>query len=43
MNVEVLADGEALAARAVEVILDASSRAIEERGRFVWALSLIHI
>lgn len=39
MNVEVLADGEALAARAVEVILDASSRAIEERGRFVWAVS----
>lgn len=39
MNVEVLADGEALAARAVEVVIAASAEAIEHRGVFVWAVS----
>ncbi len=39
MNVEVLADGEALAERAVEFIVDAAARAIDERGQFVWAVS----
>lgn len=39
MNVEVLADGEALAERAVEVLVDTAARAIDERGRFVWAVS----
>lgn len=39
MNVEVLADGEALARRAVDVLVEASIRAIEERGVFVWAVS----
>ncbi len=39
MNVEVLADGEALAERAVEFLVDAAARAIDERGQFVWAVS----
>lgn len=39
MNVEVLADGEGLAHRAVSFLVDASRRAIEERGQFVWAVS----
>jgi len=39
VNVEVLADGEALALRAVEFIVDAAARAIDERGQFVWAVS----
>lgn len=39
MIVEVLADGEALASRSVEVILEAGASAIEERGKFVWAIS----
>ena len=39
MNVEVLVDSEALAARAVEVVVAASARAIEARGVFVWAVS----
>ena len=39
MIVEVLADGEALARRAVDVLVEASVRAIEERGVFVWAVS----
>ncbi len=39
MNVEVLADGEALARRAVDLLVDASARAIDERGVFVWAVS----
>lgn len=37
--VEVLVDGEALARRAVDVLVEASVRAIEERGVFVWAVS----
>lgn len=39
VNVEVLPDSEALAERAVAVIVDAAARAIEERGVFVWAVS----
>lgn len=39
MNVEVLVDSEALAERAVELIIDAAARAIDERGQFVWAVS----
>jgi 6-phosphogluconolactonase len=39
VNVEVVADGEALAERAVEVVLAASARAIDERGTFAWAVS----
>jgi len=39
MNVEVLADGEALAGRAVELIVEAAARAIDERGQFAWAVS----
>ena len=39
MIVEVLADGEALAARSVEVILEAATNAMDERGKFVWAIS----
>lgn len=39
MNVEVLADSEALAERAVEVVVQVGSRAIDERGMFVWAVS----
>lgn len=39
MNVEVLADGEALAERAVEVVIRAAAAAIDERGLFVWAIS----
>lgn len=39
MNVEVLADSEALAVRAVELIVAASAEAIEHRGVFVWAVS----
>lgn len=39
MNVEILADGEALAERAVEVLLAAAAVAIDERGLFVWAVS----
>ena len=39
MFVEVLADKQALAERAVDVIIDAAARAIDERGRFVWAVS----
>ena len=39
MNVEVVADPEALAERAVEVVVQVGSRAIDERGMFVWAVS----
>jgi len=39
MNVEVLADSEALAERAVAHLVRAAAAAIEERGRFVWAVS----
>jgi len=39
MNVEVLADSEALAQRAVEHLVAAAAAAIDERGRFVWAVS----
>ncbi len=39
MNVEVLPDGEALARRAVDVVVATSVSAIEERGVFVWAVS----
>lgn len=39
MNVEVLADSEALADRAVELLVAAATAAIEERGLFVWAVS----
>lgn len=39
MDVEVLVDGEALAERAVEHLVRAAAGAIEERGRFVWAVS----
>jgi len=39
MNVEVVADAEALAERAVEVVVAASIRAIDERGTFAWAVS----
>lgn len=39
MNLEVLPDGEALAERAVEVIVKAAALAIDERGIFVWAVS----
>lgn len=39
MNVEVLADGEALAQRAVEHLERAATQAIDERGQFVWAVS----
>ena len=39
MIVEVLADGEALASRSVEVIVEAAASAIDERGKFVWAIS----
>lgn len=39
MNVEVLSDSEALALRAVDVVVAASVLAIDERGVFVWAVS----
>lgn len=39
MNIEVLPDGEALAQRAVEVVVAAAATAIDERGVFVWAVS----
>jgi len=39
MNVEVVADAEALAQRAVEHIVVAAAQAIDERGQFVWAVS----
>ncbi len=39
VNVEVLAHGEALAVRSVEVILEAAAQSIDERGVFVWAIS----
>lgn len=39
MNIEVLVDGEALAERAVEVVVAAAAVAIDERGLFVWAVS----
>lgn len=39
MNVEVLADSEALAKGAVDVIVRSAATAIEERGVFVWAVS----
>lgn len=39
MNIEVVADAETLADRAVEVIVRAAMQAIEERGLFVWAVS----
>ena len=39
MNVEVLVDGEALAERAVELLVASAARAIDERGQFVWAVS----
>jgi 6-phosphogluconolactonase len=39
MNVEVLANPEALAERAVEIVVQVGSRAIDERGLFVWAVS----
>ena len=36
---EVLVDGEALAERAVELLVASAARAIDERGQFVWAVS----
>ncbi len=39
MNVEVLADADMLAARAVDVVVAAAATAIDERGMFVWAVS----
>lgn len=39
VNVEVLADAELLAARAVDVVVAAAAVAIDERGVFVWAVS----
>ncbi len=39
MQTEVLDDPEATARRAVDAIVDASARAIAERGQFVWAVS----
>lgn len=39
MNVEVLADSEAMARHAVEYLVSAAATAIEERGMFVWAVS----
>jgi len=39
MNVEVLSGGEALAERAVEIVIRAAADAIDERGLFVWAVS----
>jgi len=39
VNIEVLADSEALAERAVEHLLAAAAAAIDERGKFVWAVS----
>lgn len=39
MIVEVLANGEALAERAVEAVVSAAATAIDERGLFVWAVS----
>ncbi len=39
MQVEVLDDPEATARRAVDAIVEASARAIAERGQFVWAVS----
>lgn len=39
MNVEVLGDGEALAQRAVDVVVASATRALDERGLFVWAVS----
>lgn len=39
MQVEVLVDGEALAQRAVELVVAAAEQAIEERGAFIWAVS----
>ncbi len=39
MHVEVLDNPEATAVRAVDMIVDASARAIAERGQFVWAVS----
>ena len=39
MNLEILTDADALAARAAEVIVDAGVRAIDERGQFVLAVS----
>lgn len=39
MNIEVLADDEALAQRAVDVVIAAAAVAIDERGLFVWAVS----
>ena len=39
MNLEVLSDGDALAARAVDVIVELGAQAIDERGQFVFAVS----
>lgn len=39
MNVEVVVDGEALAERAVEVVVSTAAVAMDERGLFVWAVS----
>ncbi|MGI9605835.1 MAG: 6-phosphogluconolactonase [Acidimicrobiales bacterium] len=39
MNVEVLVDAEALATRAMEIVVAAAVEAIGERGLFVWAVS----
>ncbi len=39
MNVEILADAEALAQRAVDVLVASAAVAIDERGLFVWAVS----
>ena len=39
MNVEVLADSQALAQRAVDLLVAAAASAIEERGKFVLAVS----
>lgn len=39
MNLEVIADREVLAERAVEFVVGAASRAIDERGQFTFAIS----
>lgn len=39
MNVEILADAETLARRAVDVLVSCAAVAIDERGLFVWAVS----
>jgi len=39
LSLEILADGEAVAHRGAAQIADAAREAVEERGRFVWAVS----